>query len=104
MVNVVLALVIFSVGSAIGIPSYFTWSRRWPGMIAGFDAARCSDFDVLTRRVGAAGVALGIVYLFAGALVWLVPETLVAVSVAIAICSVTDLGVTMSACSRFTRR
>jgi len=104
MVNVVLALVIFSVGSAIGIPSYSPWSRRWPGMTAGFDAARCSDFDVLTRRVGAAGVALGIVYLFAGALVWLVPETLVAVSVAIAICSVTDLGVTMSACSRFTRR
>jgi hypothetical protein len=104
MANVLFSLVIFAVGLAIGIPSYFTWSRRWPGMIAGFDPARCTDVSGLTRRVGTAGIALGILYLLAGAIAWLVPATVVAVGVAIAIGSVVGLGVTMSACSRFNRR
>ena len=104
MANVLFSLVIFSVGLAIGIPSYLTRSRRWPGLIAGFDRARCTDVNGLTRRVGTAGIALGILYLLAGAVAWLVPESRVAVGVAIAIGSVVGLGVTMSACSRFTRR
>ena len=97
-------LAILFVGLAIGIPSYFTWSRRWPGMIAGFDPERCTDVDGLTRRVGIAGTALGSLYLLAAAVAYLVPKSIVAVSAAIAVGSVVGLGVTMSACSRFTRR
>ena len=104
MANVLFSLVIFSIGLAIGIPSYFTWSRRWPGMIAGFDPARCTDVDGLTRRVGTTGIVLGILYLLAGTVAWIAPETMVAVAVAIAIGSVVGLGVTMGVCSRFTRR
>ena len=37
MTNVLFSLAILSVGLVIGIPSYFTRSRRSPGMIAGFD-------------------------------------------------------------------
>ena len=104
MPHVLISLVMVIVGLAIGIPSYFTWSRRWPGMIAGFDPARCTDVCALTRRVGAAGIALGGLYLLAAAVAYLVPKSIVAVSAAIAVGSVLGLGVTMSACSRFTRR
>lgn len=104
MTNVLFSLVISFIGLAIGIPSYFTWSRRWPGMIAGFDPDRCTDVDGLTRRVGTAGIALGGLYLLAAAVGYLVPESIAAVSAAIAVGSVVGLGVTMSACSRFTRR
>jgi len=104
MANVLFSLVILFVGLAIGIPSYFTWSRRWPGMIAGFDPDRCTDADGLTRRVGTAGIALGSLYLLAAAVAYLVPASIVAVSAALAVGSVVGLGVTMSACSHFTRR
>jgi predicted anti-sigma-YlaC factor YlaD len=102
--NVFFSLVLLFVGIAIGIPGYFTWSRRWPGMIAGFNPDRCTDVDGLTRRVGTAGIALGGLYLLAAAVAYRVPESLVAVSAAVAIGSVVGLGVTMSACARFTRR
>ena len=104
MAEALFSLVLVFVGLAIGMPSYFTWSRRWPGMIAGFDPVRCTDVAGLTRRVGAAGIALGSLYLLAAAVAYLVPESLVAVSAAIAVGSVVGLGVTMSACSRSTRR
>lgn len=104
MANVLFSLVIVLAGLGIGIPSYFTWSRRWPGMIAGFDPDKCTDVDGLTRRVGTAGVALGSLYLLAAAVASLVPESTVAVSAALAVGSLVGLGVTMSACSRFTRR
>jgi hypothetical protein len=98
------SLVVGFVGFAIGIPSYFTWSRRWPGLIAGFDPERCTNVDGLTRRVGTAGIALGSLYLLAAGVAYFVPKSMVAVSAAIAVGSVAGLGVTMSACSRFTRR
>jgi hypothetical protein len=104
MATVLFSLVIVFVGLAIVIPSYFTWSRRWPGMIAGFDVDRCTDVDGLTRRVGIAGIVLGSVYLLAGAVAYLAPGSIAAVSVAVAVAGVVGLGVTMSACSRFTRR
>ena len=104
MAKVLFSIVSLFVGLAIGIPSYFTWSRRWPGMIAGFDPDRCTDVDGLTRRVGAAGIALGGLYLLAAAVAYLVPESIAAVSAAIAVGSVVGLSVTMSACARFTRR
>lgn len=104
MPNVLFSLVVVFVGLGIGIPSYFTWSRRWPGMIAGFDPDKCTDVDGLTRRVGTAGVAVGSLYLLAAVVACLLPESIVAVSAALAIGSVVGLGVTMSACSRFTRR
>ena len=104
MTNALFSIVMWSVGLAIGIPSYFTWSRRWPGMIAGFDPARCTDVDGLTRRVGLAGMAIGLLYLLAGAVSYLVPQSMVALGVAIGLGSVGGLGVTMRACSRFTRR
>jgi hypothetical protein len=104
MANALFSLVLLFVGLAIGVPSYFTWSRRWPGMIAGFDPTRCTDVDGLTRRVGTSGIALGGLYVVAAAVAYLVPESIVAVSVTIAVGSVVGLGVTMSACARFTRR
>ena len=104
MANVLFPLVLSVVGLAIGIPSYFTWSRRWPGMIAGFEPGRCTDVAGLTRRVGIAGIAVGSLYLLAAVVASLVPASVVAVSVALGVGSVVGLGVTMSACSRFTRR
>ena len=98
------SLVIVFVGLAIAVPSCVTWSRRWPGTIAGFAPERCTDVDGLTRRVGAAGIALGGLYLLAAAVAYLVPESIVGVSAVVAVGSVVGLGVTMSACSRFTRR
>jgi len=98
------SIVSLFVGLAIGVPSYFTWSRRWPGMIAGFDPGRCTDVDGLTRRVGRAGIALAGLYLLAAAVAYLVPQSIGAVSAVVAVGSVVGLGVTMSACSRFTRR
>jgi len=104
MARVLFSIVILFAGLAIGIPGYFTWSRRWPGFIAGFNPDRCTDVDGLTRRVGTAGIALGGLYLPAAAVAYLVPESIAVLSAAIAIGSVVGLGVTMSACSRFTRR
>jgi hypothetical protein len=104
MASVLFSIVILFVGLAIGVPSYFTWSRHWPGMIAGFDPDKCTDVDELTRRVGTAGIALGGVYLLAAAVAYLIPESIAAVSAAIAVGSVVALGMTMSACARFTRR
>jgi hypothetical protein len=104
MANALFSLISVAVGLAIGIPSYFTWSRRWPGMIAGFDPARCTDVNGLTRRVGIAGISLGLLYQLAGAVAWLVPATMAAVGVTIAVGSLVGLGVTMGACSRFNRR
>jgi len=49
-------------------------------------------------------MALGNLYLLAEAVSYLVPEFVVAVSVALAIGSVAGFGVIMSASSRFTRR
>ncbi len=104
MAKVLFSVLILFVGLAIGIPSYFTLSRRWPGMIAGFTPDRCTDVEGLTRRVGTAGIALGALYLLAAAIAYLVPESIGAVTAAIAVGSVIGLGVTMSACSRFSRR
>jgi hypothetical protein len=104
MARVLFSIVLLFVGLAIGVPGYFTWSRRWPGMIAGFNAANCTDVDGLTRRVGIAGTALGGFYLLSAAAAYLVPASIAAVSTAIAVGSVVGLGATMSACSRFTRR
>ena len=104
MARVWFSIVIVFVGLAIGIPSYFTWSRRWPGMIAGFTPDRCTDVDGLTRRMGTTGMALGGVYLLAAAVAYLVPESRAAVGAALAVGSVIGLGVTLRACSRFTRR
>ena len=95
MANVLISLVILFVGFSIGIPSYFTWSRGWPGMIAGFDPDRCTDVDGLTRQVGTAGIALGGLYLLAAAVAYLVSESIAAVSAAIAVGSAVGLGVTM---------
>jgi hypothetical protein len=73
-------------------------------MIAGFDPDRCTDVEGLTRLVGTAGMALCSVYLLAGAVAYLAPGSVAAVSVVIAVAGLVSLGVTMSACSRFTRR
>jgi len=104
MAKVLFSIVILFAGLAIGIPGYITWSRRRPGFIAGFNPDSCTDVDGLTRRVGIAGIAIGGLYLLAAAVAYLVPESIAVLSAAVAIGSVVGLGVTMSACSRFTRR
>lgn len=68
------SLVILFAGLAIGIPSYVTWSRRWPGVMAGFDPDRCTDVEGLTRRVGTAGIALGGWYLLSAAVAAMEPS------------------------------
>jgi hypothetical protein len=97
------ALVSF-VALAIGIPSYITWSRRWTGMIAGFDPARCTDVEGLTRWVGLTGVAVAVLLGLAAVLVWMVPEARRIASVVVAVIVVVGTGTTMTGCSRFTKR
>ena len=92
------------VGLVIGIPSYFTRSRRWPGMIAGFDQARCSDVDGLTRWVGGTGMILGAACLLAAGVAYVAPRLLGGVSLFLAIVLLVGCGVTMSGCARYTRR
>ena len=92
------------VGLAIGIPSYITWVKRWPGMIAGFDPTKCTDVRGLTSWVGATGVVLAGAFLFAAGVVWVSPQTTRVVSVIIAVAGLIGVGVTMRGCSRFTRR
>lgn len=97
-------LIMGFVGLAIGISSYVTWQRRWPGMIAGFDRSRCSDVDGLTRWVGGVGMILGGACLLAGVIVYVAPEYLVAVSVALAFVGVAGTVMTTTGCKRFTKR
>ncbi len=92
------------VALVIGIPSYFTWSRQWTGMIAGFDLARCTDPADLTRWLGATGAAMASVLLLAAALVWVAPGTLRLVGVLVAVTVVVGSIATMNGCLRFTRR
>ena len=96
-------LVLALVGLAIGISSYITRSRRWPGMIAGFDRDRCSDVDGLTRWVGGAGMLIGGACLLAAAAL-LVPRFRVAVIVALPFVLLVATIVTASGCQRFIRR
>jgi len=95
--------ILATVGLAVGIPSYVTWSRRWPGMIAGFDRHRCSDVDGLTRRVGKAGMFIGGAFLLAAA-AFVIPRFRIAAFIAVVLVSVVAPIVTTSACRRFTRR
>jgi hypothetical protein len=97
-------IVVAVVGLVTGIPSYITWSRRWPGMIAGFDQARCSDVDGLTRWVGGTGMVLSAACLLAAAVAYVAPRFLGGVSVVFAIILLVGCGVTMSGCARYTRR
>lgn len=104
MGDVLFPIIVAFVGLAIGIPSYITRSRRWPGLIAGFDQARCSDVDGLTRWVGGAGMILGAACLLAAAAAYVGPRFRGAVSLVLAIIIVVGSGVTISGCSRYTRR
>jgi len=92
------------VALAIGIPSYITLSRRWPGMIAGFDSARCTDVTGLTRWVGATGVAVAVLLGLSATLAWVVPEARRMAAVLVAVTAVVGAGTTMTVCSRFTKR
>ena len=92
------------VGLVIGIPSYVTWQRRWPGIIAGFDRSRCSDVDGLTRWVGGVGLIIGSTCLLAAVVVYVAPQYLVAVSVILALVLVTGAIATTTGCQRFTKR
>lgn len=104
MGEILFPIILGFVGLAIGIPSYFTKSRRWPGMIAGFDPARCSDVDGLTRWVGGTGMVMGGVCLLAAAVTYAAPQFRGAVIVIFTISIVVGCMVTTSGCSRFTRR
>ena len=97
------ALVSF-VALAIGIPSYATWSRGWTGMIAGFDPARCTDVNGLTRWVGLTGVVVAVLLGLAAVLVWMLPGADRIVSVVVAVIVVVGTGTTITGCSRFTSR
>ena len=97
-------LIVGFVGLAIGISSYVTWQRRWPGMIAGFDRSRCSDVDGLTRWVGGVGMIIGGAFLLAAVVVYVAPEYLVAVSVVLAFVGVAGTAATTAGCQRFAKR
>ena len=104
MPELLYSLVAGFVGLAIGIPSYVTWQRRWPGMIAGFDRSRCSDVDGLTPWVGGVGLIIGSACLLAGVVVYVAPQYLVAVSVILALVLVAGTVATTAGCQRFTKR
>ena len=104
MPELLYSLVAEFVGLAIGIPSYVTWQRRWPGMIAGFDRNRCSDVDGLTRWVGGVGLIIGGACLLAGGVVYVAPQYLIAVSVILAPVLVAGAVATTAGCQRFTKR
>jgi hypothetical protein len=102
--DILFPIIVASVALVIGIPSYITRSRRWPGMIAGFDQAKCSDVDGLTRWVGGTGMVLGAALLLLAVAVYLAPRFLGVASVILAIVGLVGCGVTMHGCSRYTRR
>jgi hypothetical protein len=104
MFDILFPLALAALGLAIGIPSYVTKSRRWPGMIAGFDPARCSDVDGLTRAVGGTGMMMGGIFLVAAATAFVFPQSRGAVAIVIAPTAVVGLIITTTACGRFTRR
>jgi hypothetical protein len=95
--------ILATVGLAVGISSYVTWSRRWPGMIAGFDRNRCSDVDGLTRWVGIAGMMIGGAFLLAAA-AFMIPPFRIAAIIAVVLVSLAAPIVTTATCRRFTRR
>jgi hypothetical protein len=97
-------LVLALVGLVFGIPSYITKERRWPGMIAGFDPAKCTDVDGLTRWVGGTGMMLGGVCLIAPAAVYMAPRYVGVVGIVLALAGVVGVIVTQTGCGRFTRR
>lgn len=104
MRDILFPVIVAVVGLVIGIPSYITRSRRWPGMIAGFDQARCSDVDGLTRWVGGTGMILGAACLLAAAAAYVAPRFLGGVSIVFALILLVGCGVMTSGCARFMRR
>jgi len=102
--SVLLPLGLALVGLVIGIPSYITKKRRWPGMIAGFDPAKCTDVEGLTRWVGGTGMILGCALLAGAVAVYVAPQYLGAVAVVLALVGVIGSIVTQTGCARFTRR
>jgi hypothetical protein len=104
MPELLFLLIVGFVGLVIGIPSYVTWQRRWPGMIAGFDRSRCSDVDGLTRWVGGVGMIIGGACLLAAVVMYVAPEYLVAVSVILGLVLVAGSVATNAGCQRFTKR
>ena len=104
MGDILFPIIVAFAGLVIGIPSYVTRSRRWPGLIAGFDQARCSDVGGLTRWVGATGLVVGATCLLAAVTAFVAPRFLGGVSLVLAIVLVVGCGVTITGCSRYTRR
>ena len=104
MFDILFPLLLAVLGLVIGIPSYITKSRRWPGMIAGFDPARCSDVDGLTRWVGGAGMMMGGALMIEAAIVYAVPGYRGAVAILIALTCLVGAIVTTTGYGRFTRR
>jgi len=102
--GILLPLAFALVGLVIGIPSYITKKRRWPGMIAGFEPAKCTDVDGLTRWVGGAGMLLGCALLVGAVAVYVAPQYLGAVAVMLALVGVIGSIATQTGCARFTRR
>lgn len=97
-------LIVGFVGLVISIPSYVTWQRRWPGMIAGFDQSRCSDVDGLTRWVGGVGLIIGSACLLVAVVAYAAPNYRAAVSVVLALVLVAGTVATTAGCRRFTKR
>lgn len=95
---------LISLGLVIGVPSYITMTRHWPGMIAGFDPARCSDVARLTRGVGSMGLLIGSAFIVAGLATYALPQYRIAVTVGLAAIVIGGSAAALRICNRFTRR
>jgi hypothetical protein len=92
------------VGLAIGVPSYFTRSREWPGMIAGFDPKRCSDVKGLTRWVGTWGMSFGASCLAVAVAVFALPNLMGPLGVALGVIAIITVVMSIKGCARFSTR
>ena len=97
-------LVLGILGLVISGSGYATKSRRWPGLIAGFDAARCSDVDGLTRWVGLGGMAIGGLCFAAAIMAFAMPDHRGVTSTVLAVGLLVGTFATAAGCGRFTRR
>ncbi len=101
--NGVLVLLLL-IGLGIGISSYVMWSRRWPGLVAGFDSARCSDPAGLARWVGGTGMILGAACVAAAIASYAMPQYRRPVGAVLALVIVTGTIAAVTGCGRFVRR
>lgn len=102
--DLLLPLGLGAVGIVVAGTGLVTYVRRWPGLIAGFDAERCSDIDGLTRWVGSGGLVLGGLCVLGAMAAVVLPNHRTLTSAVLAMSAVLGAIVLALGCGRFVRR